>query len=383
MSDQKLANDASSSTHGLIYQFYIAVLKCFEMTEGQKVILERYGDVTVSASQQFEVKHYGDALTDSHINFWNTLNNWLRPDFDASQYSALVLFTTQKIGPNSSLREWNEVGLVARMNILKSIIDEAEVREQKRQNDKKGQGDTPQILHLQRRVMERLQIEKLRKVIELFVIADASPDLPNLYARLKQIHCKGILEKNRDDFLSSLLGYILSPSVEEGKSWEITYNEFSNKVAALTALYHKGTSRFPVKYRRPPQTEDITALHDNPFTAKIRDIQYHEVISKAISDYLYASNTVFEEFREYKAPTDNYKVFAEEVLDQIEPTRRLALRSVKDIIPDSQSFYDNVMQLTVPTFSGFETPIPSFRNGVIHMHFNDPSKKLKWRLENE
>ena len=383
MSDQKLINDARSSTIGLIYQFYIAVLKCFEMTEGQKVILERYGDVTVSASQQLEIKCYGDLLTDGHINFWNTLNNWLQPNFDAAQYSALVLFTTQKIGPNSSLRGWNEAAPEARLEILKNITAEGEAREQKRQIAKKRLGDTPDILLLQRRVMEPLRNDKLRQVLARFVIADTSPDLSKLHARLKQIHCKGILERTRDDFLSFLLGYILTPSVAEGKSWEINYSEFSDKVAALTALYHKGTSRFPVKYRRTPKDEDLSALHDNPFTTKIRDIQYHEVISKAISDYLYASNTVCEEFREYNAPTDNYKVFADEVLDQIEPIRRIALKSVKDIILDSQTFYDNVMRLPVPTFSGFETPFPSFRNGVIHMHFDDPNKKLKWRLERE
>jgi len=36
----KLKQDAKPSIDGTIYQFYIAIDKCFELVEGEKVIIE-------------------------------------------------------------------------------------------------------------------------------------------------------------------------------------------------------------------------------------------------------------------------------------------------------------------------------------------------------
>ena len=87
----KLKHDASSSIDGTIYQFYIAIDKCFELLDGEKVIIEKYGDVTVSDKYQIEVKHYQEDLTDLHENIWKTIDNWLQNAFDVSHYKNLIL----------------------------------------------------------------------------------------------------------------------------------------------------------------------------------------------------------------------------------------------------------------------------------------------------
>ena len=81
MSDKRLDQDASSSIAGIIYQFYITVEKCFELSKGKKLHIEKYGDITVNGEYQIEVKKFKDNLTDSHKNLWNTINNWLKEDF--------------------------------------------------------------------------------------------------------------------------------------------------------------------------------------------------------------------------------------------------------------------------------------------------------------
>ena len=78
MAKNKLGFDASESVEGIIYQFYVALDRCFKLKESESLYVEREGDVS-TATEQLEVKRYNDALTDSHINFWNTLNNWLTP----------------------------------------------------------------------------------------------------------------------------------------------------------------------------------------------------------------------------------------------------------------------------------------------------------------
>lgn len=93
-SDKKIANDATASVCGTIYQICVALERAFMLEEGQKLWIEKFGDVTVSGQQQMEIKLYSDSLSDSHHNFWGTLKNWLLPSFNHHEYIFLTLFTT-------------------------------------------------------------------------------------------------------------------------------------------------------------------------------------------------------------------------------------------------------------------------------------------------
>jgi hypothetical protein len=105
------------------------------------------------------------------------------------------------------------------------------------------------------------------------------------------------------------------------------------------------------------------------------------VIPKAIEDYVYACETTLKELKDYEVPFSKYQTFARDVIDQFEPRYRRASRTITDVIKQSQDFYDDMMSTQSPTFPGFQNPPLSFRNGVIHMHTNDSSNSLKWRLE--
>jgi hypothetical protein len=245
---QTLAHDATASTEGTIYALYIAVQKCLEMTSGQKVIIERFGDVTVSASQQLEVKKYDEPLTDNHENFWKTLKNWMQDGFDETLYTALVLCTTQAVASQSLLKDWNSKDPDARIQILQTIYQDSEQRQKDRQLKTDGHlHKIPESLRLQREVMNPKRIAKLRNVVAKFAIADLNPGADQLYSTLKDLYAKGILAAKRDDFLNALLGFVICPTVADS-SWEISYEEFVNKVAELTTQFCKGTTQFPTKY---------------------------------------------------------------------------------------------------------------------------------------
>ena len=117
----KISNDATSSTKGTVYQLCVAVQKCFEMLSGQKVLIEKEGDVTIENEQQVETKFYSDDLTDGHKNLWNTLKNWIQPHFDETAYSSLILFTTQQFGRAATIKDWNDCDLEKRVGLLTSI----------------------------------------------------------------------------------------------------------------------------------------------------------------------------------------------------------------------------------------------------------------------
>lgn len=385
MKDQRLANDASASTKGTIYQLYVALEKCFEMVSGQKVIVERYGDVTISATLQIETKCYHDSLTDGHSNFWNTLRNWMLDAFDDAMYSTLILCTTQEFGEHARIANWNDLVLDRRVTLLAEIHKEAEEREVERQRKcGKPTPKMPESLTLQRFVLDPVRRTKLQSVLGKFVIACCSPDIPTLYNRLGDQRCHTILRGKRDDFLNALLGFVISPASVSSSSWEVSYESFLAKVKELTPQYCHETRVFPGKYlgsQSSPAADAVNDCANRLFVQKIREIEYHEVVVQAVQEYLGASRTILEEFRNYEVPESKHLDYAKEVLDVFRPLYRAASRNVSsEVTRDSQTFFDQIVANEPPDFQGFGRPPRAFRNGLLHMHIDDPSGGLKWRL---
>jgi len=82
--------------------------------------------------------------------------------------------------------------------------------------------------------MDPVRADKLRSVIERFIIASSSPQMEEFYARLKDVYAKGILVAKRDDFRNALLGFVICPEVLVNNVWEVTYEAFAAKVEELT-----------------------------------------------------------------------------------------------------------------------------------------------------
>ena len=236
MRNQRLLNDATESTKGTVYQFYVAVQKCFELISGQTILIERQGDVTICDYQQVETKKVKDLLTDHHINFWKTLKNWMQDGFDATQYTTLILYTTQRLSNRTRFAAWNEALVDQRATILLEIYQEAQERDNLRQKtNRKPRKNIPECLSCQRYVLDSSRQEKLREVIRKFVIASHSPDMPTLYQRIRDQYCKGILQGKQNDFLNALLGFVISPQSVSSNTWEISYEQFRTKVSELTS----------------------------------------------------------------------------------------------------------------------------------------------------
>ena len=89
MSDN-LVHDSTKTFKPIIYQFLIALEKCFEMQNDESIWIEKYGDVTNPSGEQVEVKDYQKNLTDLDHNVWKTLKNWLDNGFDVSHYHSLL-----------------------------------------------------------------------------------------------------------------------------------------------------------------------------------------------------------------------------------------------------------------------------------------------------
>ena len=103
----KLKHDSTKTFKPIIYQFLVALEKCFEMCDDKSIWIEKYGDVTSSDGEQIEVKDYQKDLTDLDHNVWKTLKNWLDDGFNTSYYHSFVLLTTQTVSKTSRFLDWN------------------------------------------------------------------------------------------------------------------------------------------------------------------------------------------------------------------------------------------------------------------------------------
>ncbi len=202
---EKQDNDATASSKGTIYQICVGVSKCFEMRKGQKVLIEREGDVSIDGDQQVETKQYSDVLTDSHLNFWNTLVNWMADEFDDTKYSSLVLYTTQNFGAATRLKQWNESNTIERISILNDITNAGESRF-KNAVSKDPSAKIPKSLRLQRAALATGKRTKLESVVSKYCIESATDRLPEMHRSICEVYLKGI--ENQSDFLNSLIGFV-------------------------------------------------------------------------------------------------------------------------------------------------------------------------------
>lgn len=386
MSEQKLPQEAKSSTKAIIYQMCVAVQKCYEMIKGQKVLIEELGDVTIEKEEQVEVKQYSDALTDNHSNFWNTLRNWLNDNFDYSSYKYLILYTTQQFGPKATIADWNDKKVTERLEILNKINKQAEARYKKRTEDSPDDKLAPRpskVLEDQRFVIDPIREDKLIEVLEKVFIEASTPTLPELYKEIQQKLIKGILDGKRDDFLNSLIGFITKPQVRDESRWEITYEDFDKKVGELITLFKRETRIFPRKFLHNGHIDnlEISKYQAHLFIKKIQDIGYSEVIQEAVTDYLGAIKTVREEFKNYEVPSSRTDNYVREIVKTFNGKYRIALKRCDNIISDSQFFYDETITSFPTPFEGFDVTPSEFRNGLLHSELDDENNNLKWRLE--
>lgn len=129
--NENLINDSTKTFKPIIYQFLIALEKCFEMQDNESIWIEKYGDVTSSSGMQIEVKDYQKNLTDLDHNVWKTLKNWLHDNFKATNYKNLILLTTQTISKSSKFIDLNTKNKDEKYRILNLIAKEFNKQKEK------------------------------------------------------------------------------------------------------------------------------------------------------------------------------------------------------------------------------------------------------------
>ncbi|WP_302545153.1 hypothetical protein [Coprobacter fastidiosus] len=265
---KKLSFDSTPTLKGIVFQFLVALDRCFEMQAGESVFIETFGDVSVLGGDnptQIESKCYKTDLTDLDENVWNTIHNWMRDDFPIEKFSSLFLLTTQKAGKKSEWGGWNKKGLEDKLKTLNRIKEHFDKK--KRKSEK--------LKSMLDAVFDASKSKRLAEIAKKLFIDCLDTDDEQYYKSLLNRN-KSIPKIQRNKYINSLLGWIIRPQ----KKWTISNEDFEKEAQEIAEKLRKNTVVFPDKL----QLTDIKneEYEENSFVRKIKDIEYEEVIPETV-----------------------------------------------------------------------------------------------------
>ncbi len=373
---KKLSFDSTPSVKGVLFQFLIALERCFEMQEGQTVYIETYGDVSVlgdlSDSKQIESKLYKKALTDSDKNVWKGIYNWMREDFPVDTFSSLVLLTTQKVPIGSAWLNWNGKNPSERMEVLRNIKKSFDSRKRK---DK----DLSTYMNV---IFDAKNATRLSQIAKMLYIDSISMDGNQYHKSLQEKYGKGIPDIQKGKYINHMFGYILNPDIVN-QNWRITYDDFAREVEEVTKTLVENTAVFPTKVK-------LADIKDSDydgyaFVEKIKDIKYgDDVISEAIDDYVHTATMIQQELEKSETKKKSLLQYEENLKGSYTTKYRKASRNYNDgeRIAKSQDFYDDMTGSSNITFHNYNNVDLYFHNGMLHM-MADENDELVWLLKDK
>ncbi|MCF2577493.1 hypothetical protein I6E18_15320, partial [Phocaeicola barnesiae] len=230
---KKLSFDSTPTLKGIVFQFLVALDRCFEMQEGESVYIETFGDVSVLGGDnptQIESKCYKTDLTDLDENVWNTIHNWMRDDFPIEKFSSLFLLTTQKAGKKSEWGGWNKKGLEDKLKTLNRIKEYFDKK--KRKSEK--------LKSMMDAIFDASKSKRLAEIAKKLFIDCLDTDDEQYYKSLLN-RDKSIPKIQRDKYINSLLGWIIRPQ----KKWTISNEDFEKEAQEIAEKLRKNTVVFP------------------------------------------------------------------------------------------------------------------------------------------
>ncbi len=365
---KKLSFDSTPTLRGFVFQFLVALDRCFEMRDGESVYIETFGDVSVlggNDSTQIESKYYKRPLTDLDKNFWNTLHNWMKDDFPIERFSSLVLLTTQKVGIDSSWLNWNCKSLSERKTVLQSIKISFDIKTRKSKEIK---------AHLDH-IFDNKRNDRLNDVIKKLYIDNLDKDAIQYYKDLQNKN-KSIPKIQRARYVNELLGWV----IQQKKSWVITSDDFDKEATELASKLIENTAVFPDKLSLGAIKRE--EYERNAFVGKIKNIEYDEVVPEAVVDYVHTALLIEHELKESLAIKSQYEVYEESLERRYRTEFRKASRNHKkeERMQRSKDLYDTVTSANDGTFHTYNSVPPYFHNGVMQI-LADEKDDIVWLLK--
>lgn len=373
----KNVNDATSSIKGNIYQFIVALNDCFELNEGDNLLIEVHGDVSIAGLMQKEIKHHDskDNLTERDIDFWKTLANWYVSYDSIKNYNSLILFTTSEIPIDSRLQKWNDKSANEKLSILTAIGSEHKKREETFRKE------------FLRIFNDAYNEKRLLDILNKFKIEQENDNIntisKSIYTRILYIP-----DKNRDNFIAALLGLIILKITKPPYKWEISYSDFKKFLQEETPKYANESS-IPLSTEfayQEPRDEQKKELLDKVFVSEIRAIDYDEVIPEAVSDYWKTSKTIAKYFLEDPIYCRDLDLYKNDLKSKMDATKRNSIidadgKSEREKVKLSKKLYNDIIAWDAKDFGSIIKNQSYFQHGIIHNIVDD--RQFIWKLPAE
>lgn len=365
----KIRNNASQSTQGIIFQFLVALEYCFKMSKGDVIYIERFGDITSvnnnGSSIQVEVKRRKDSITNFSDSIWNTIYNWMQESFDIFKYKKLYLVTTQPISPSCVWYKWYSAELEERIKSFNHLfLSYKRLR--------LGIGLRNKIEFIQAKLSDNIKCQLASKM-EIICI---EPNLDDwIDKNISYLNC--VPEIQQQNFINELYGFITLES-QRTNGWEIGYDDFVREKQDIIEALVSSTRIFPTVSMPEIKEEEY---EDKLFVKKIQEIQYDEIIQKAVEDYVQTLGYIAE-IGVSRHKIEEIKNYTKDIKRNHDTMFRKAKRNVSDnIIKSSQNFYDDYDISPVPPFSNYNNTPTAFRNGLTHTLADED--QISWNLNSE
>lgn len=371
---KKLSFDSTSSLKGIIFQFLVALEKCFEMQEGQSVYIERFGDVSIvgkEKSEQIESKYYKTSMTDLDKTIWNTLANWMDDSFPLDKFSALVLLTTQKVGARTKWNNWNSKSIAERKTVINEIHGSFE-----RKRDK-----SEELQRIMNKVFDAEKATRLDEIANKLTIDHLAIDGVKYFNKIRDVYGRHIPRIQRSRYINALYGYVINPHVID-KNWQITYDDFGREQEVLSEKLQNNTVIFPEKKNLGDINTD--EYLSNTFVSKIQEIEYFDVIPEAVSDYVHTGQLIVEDIEISPTIKAEYDAYEDELERIYKSKYKTACRNCTagELINKSKDLYDNITSSNDGTFHTYNKIPLFFHNGVMHI-LTEEKTEIVWKLKTE
>ncbi len=370
-------NDATLSKLGDIYQYYIALLDCFEMKVGDKIQIEIQGDITLISSNkkifQKEVKHHTGlhSLLDRDAELWNTLNNWVIDFSNSMKFNQLVLFTTANIANTSMFSNWNSKKKAEKYDILFRIGNES------KKTEKIFRPCYNNIFS-----SENLTKEQICNLLEKFQIEHLQPQIQGISARFSS-YLVTIPEENRDNYIASLLGIVLKQVVEPPHKWEVSFDVFQKLAQTIASSYMKvALIPLPLDFlSAEPDSTEYAAAKDKNFIKELENIEYEKIVHSAILDYWKATKTIVRYFSDNISYTTSLHAYRVSLSNRMFYAKESFLNNgffserSQELIA-SRKLCSDVLGWEAKDFGSIVANQSFFQNGIVHSIVDD--KDFVW-----
>ena len=387
-------SDASSQIAGFLYQFIVALDYCFQLSPGQSLYIEKYGDVAIKDDGSYdgesgkdvsvEIKMYADEIDVNHHNLLNTLYNWMEDDFDFENYQTLIVYTTQKIAKKSPLQGWNSKKTEERVRIVTGCFNKY-LTDNKAKIEDKDASKYKTIKKNAKQMQRVIGTDKLSSLLERVVIVDSCKNLEQAYNGLMK-YAKVATENLQETFINCLLGFIISPkNMKNG--WRIDYDKFTAQVQLLAVEMAPQSITFP---DAPDVTVKDGEYDDSLFVQKLKQIE-SDRITDAVMDFAKTTGLLAKELDRPSAEK-NLADYRTELLQIYNLKHEIAVDELAmkgEVTNDyvkiaSRVFYNQILLAArIPQFAPFGVTKPYFSNGMCHYMANDKEQNIKWLLNDE